>query len=191
MKHIALIGIDGAGKTTLADMLYRSLADRYRDRVIIARSDRSNSSVFREVEARGEFCIGDDVRLLGYALDLAGKYMQVVRKQEIEFVIWDRYSYCLNAYFSALNIDLTSAAAILSLMHIPEHVFLLDIDARLAIRRMERRREDRKPEENPAFLSAVREAYLRIAEGSNIKIIDATLPEEEILESVLKQILSC
>lgn len=188
MKHIALIGIDGAGKTSLAERLHDYINSLYKDKVIIARSDKLNSDVLKEMERQGDYKVSDELRLTAYAFDLSIKYMQIANRSELNFVIWDRYFYCLYAYFAALNVDLSQARKITSIMPTPDYTIFLDIDVATAIKRIIHRNEMQKKDENNDYLMKVREEYKKIASDSRIIAVNAALSEEEILSTVLKYI---
>jgi dTMP kinase len=71
---------------------------------------------------------------------------------------------------------------------LPDVTFLLDMDAREAHARLQRRERpaDRMESEPLAFYEAVREGYLRLAsaEPERFIVLDATMPEEELAASV-------
>ena len=67
---------------------------------------------------------------------------------------------------------------------IPDITFLLDMDAREAFRRLDRRERpaDRMESEPLAFYESVRDGYLKLsaAEPSRFTVLDATLPEDAL-----------
>ncbi len=75
---------------------------------------------------------------------------------------------------------------------LPDLTFLLDMDAQTALTRLRQRteagqRRDRMEQEPPAFYEAVRSGYLDLAAGEphRFRVLDATLPEEDLASSIL------
>lgn len=189
MKHIALIGIDGSGKSSLAAQLQHYLTETCNYKVLIAASDKMNSAVLKAIENKTGRKVSDELRLTAFAFDLAIKYQQVADMQELDFIMWDRYYYCLFAYFSALNTDLGSVREIISIMPVPDCTFFLDIDVPTALERIEQRGEPQKKEESYDYLKAVQREYMQIIKGSNAVTVNTDCPREELLKVAVKHIL--
>lgn len=180
MKQIAIVGIDGAGKTMLVNRIGRWLAEECGKSYYIARTDRINAKVLERAEAAGGIVFSDSVRLMAFAYDLALKYIQVANMRDIDFVIWDRYTFCLDAYFSALGLDTTQAMAILAATECPDIVLWLDVDPNIACQRIKRREGKCKPLENVEYLKIVREAYRNMEQEYFFERIDACLSPDDV-----------
>lgn len=184
MKQIAIVGIDGCGKTTLADSLYKWLSEECGKCCFLARTDRANSSILAKAEKSMGAPIPDSVRLTAYALDLAAKSIQVSQLCEPDYVIWDRFSICLEAYFEALDVQLAPIKGILSLLECPNYLFWLDVNPHIALQRIALRGGIPKALENEAYLGKVRRAYAKREDAYRISRIDASLPLEKVFEAV-------
>ncbi|WOO34826.1 deoxynucleoside kinase [Anaerocolumna sp. AGMB13020] len=189
MKHIALIGIDGSGKSSLAGQLQHYLTKTCNYKVLIATSNKMNSTVLKAIENKTGRKVSDELRLTAFAFDLAIKYQQVADMQELDFIIWDRYYYCLFAYFTALNTDLSSVREITTIMPVPDYTFFLEIDVETALDRIEQRGEPQKKEESYDYLKAVQREYIQIMKDSNAVTLNTGCPRDELLKVALKHIL--
>lgn len=76
---------------------------------------------------------------------------------------------------------------------VPDITFVLDMDTRLALDRLQRRDRpaDRMESEPPAFYEDVRRGYLALAAAEPLRfvILDATLPENEIAGQIRQLLL--
>lgn len=189
MKHIAIVGIDGAGKTTLMNRLGSWLSEECGRSCYFARTDRGNAKVLEGVEAGKGIIFSDSVRLMAYAFDLALKYIQVANMKGIDVVIWDRYTFCLDAYFLALGVDTTQARAVLAAIERPDIVLWLDVDPNIACQRIIKREGKCKPLENEEYLKIVREVYWNMERENSFARIDACLPPDDVFYAA-KSIIS-
>lgn len=180
MKNIVIIGIDGAGKSTQSAMLKKAFKEKNISSSVV-KGDGANCCVFDEIEKYEQKVIESRTRLLGYALDFSYRHIELKKHSNNKTVfIWDRYTYCLTAYFLALGVDIDEASIILSILPKPDITLLLDIDAEYALKRLNEGRKKIKPEENIDYLSKVRLQYLELAKKNNIKIINALDTVENI-----------
>jgi thymidylate kinase len=167
---LAILGPDGAGKTTLADALVASLpfAVRY---VYLGmwRPSRLRESLRHIIGAR----------LAIVLVKLSLKSMLVAYHRRLgRVVVLDRFTY--DADVASANLDwkgrLTSRL-VKSLCADPDLIVLLDAPADVMF--------DRKGEHGLEKLQALREGYLRLAERyPELAVVDATQPRDQIRRHV-------
>ncbi|MHB8568504.1 MAG: dTMP kinase [Nitrososphaerales archaeon] len=180
---IALEGIDGAGKTTQANLLGKKLNEDGFDAIVLkeptvgewGRKISMMSKFGRTLSAEDEF-----------------KYFYEDRKEDVEknidpalrsgkIVIMDRYYYSNMAYQGAKGLDPTFIEnKNLEIAPEPDLVIILDIDATTAKDRIVNGRKD-QPNHFEHRLSPVRKIFLDIAhERQNVEVLDGNQPAEKI-----------
>ena len=182
---VALEGIDGAGKTTLA----RSLAAALRRRGFSVRLRREPTdpklgaiaqSVSRADAWTGAVYFTVDRHLARPALE------EALRRYDV--VVTDRSFYSTLAYQgSALRprdrarlVELERAAT-----RTPDRVLLLDLAPRAALGRGGRRRTARGPLEDVRVLARVARTYRRLAREGGWTVLDARLPVPRLVSRAL------
>ncbi len=188
---IVLEGIDGAGKSTQVRFLLRML-----------RREGWNAVYFRE-PSRGKW--GREIKRKAKEassltpeeeLDLFLKDRQEnVRKnlgpalKEKKVVILDRYYFSTIAYQGAKGID---QARIMRLNEAfapkPDLIFILDIEAKDGLARIEGRKKKDKLFERAAYLAKVRRIF-RSFKGERFHHIDAGLDRKEVSKLILEKTL--
>lgn len=180
---VALEGIDGCGKTTLA----RALAKKG-----FHVTQEPYLSLTKEVVAGTK---NDEARELAFYVDRLYHLEKVIIPNLKTGVITDRYKYSQIAYafarYSGGEMYETVESLNRDLLE-PDLVVFLDIEPEEALRRKPSMVADAKPymrtyPDPLAFFSMVRKKYLEL-EGNNWRRIDAGKSREEILEGVLKAI---
>ena len=192
---VSIEGIDGSGKSTLARNLKNKLLEL-------------GKPVFLTREPTDRFFITDmeqKDRSAENAVDLFFRFTtdrlrhQVEINRELEnsrTVISDRYVHSSYAYQGPLLEKLLgdmkttiewmrNVSKVISRM--PDLVILLDIEPVTITRRIEKRKV-RSGFEDPAYLTRVRDYYLKIAD-KNWEIIDSTMPPDKVTEIALETIL--
>lgn len=190
-RYIALEGVDGSGKTTVAE----ALADRLR-------SDGEHVVVVREP---GGTALGEAVRVLlldSERLDpWAEVFLFAAQRAELarevvapalamgQWVISDRTYYSSIAYQgrarglgerAVREINEIGLAGV-----VPDHVFVLDVSPETALPRQHR--ADRIGAEGHDFQEEVRKGYLALASSDpKVFVLDGALPVAELVAQILE-----
>jgi dTMP kinase len=193
MRVIALVGIDGSGKTTQAVRLTEALhASGHRVRYgpnpggrrWMARASRrlAGTDPARLLGQRGLLGIESVLRWLAIARSLLAANLTG------RISVMDRYSVC-----QRVSIRVHGGGRLLrGIVHLaysmfpePDLLILLDIDAQVAYQRIERRGTDH---EELSFLRAAGAAYRELAQ--NAVHLDGGLAEDEVAQAVWKVMLT-
>jgi dTMP kinase len=195
-RLITIEGLDGAGKTTLAEGLVRALrergidVERLREPGGVAASER-----LRDLVKDPGVEIGPRAEALIYAAARAQLVEERVRPLLAEgtWVLLDRFVDSLVAYQGVArglgmeDVDALNRFAVGDVS--PDRTLLLRIDPAGGRARLGGRGDapDRLEGEADAFFAAVAEGYDRIAEAEpeRVRVIDATAPPERVLELAL------
>ena len=166
---IAIIGIDGSGKTTQVDLLKKSkiysvnsLKSMSDNRNIVEKIHFDNYEVYKQTLS------------LAMAMDLLKLYYsEMGREQDYTLTVWDRYKYCIQAYFSSENIFYEKTNILLEELRTPDLIIWLKIDPELAERGIA------KPLENEEFLRKVQNHYAVVLKDvDNVHVLDCSLKSE-------------
>ena len=193
---VTIEGLDGAGKTTLAQGLLERLAGRGVDAVLL----REPGGV--ELSERVRALVKDPslpVAPRAEALLYAGARAQLVAERlepllaDGRWVLLDRFVDSSLAYQGAgraLGVDAVRAINAFATAGLaPDRTLLLRIDPAAGRARAEGRGEapDRLEREGAAFFTAIAAAYdeLAAAEPQRIRVLDATLPEAALADAAL------
>ncbi|KAF6628179.1 dTMP kinase [Paenibacillus polymyxa] len=188
MQSIAFIGIDGAGKTSLAGMISNELTKRgYRSKKLHIKS--FNQEVLRHMEQHRPGLVQEELKLVASTLDLLYRSIHL-QTQQYDFVIWDRYYYCLQAYYRALNIHIPWQESLFSFLNPPNLTFILKIEPTEAVNRLQNRNEPIKPLENINYLSKVTAEYKKMCIKYNFITLDASLSLDDLKKQILSYLLS-
>lgn len=181
---IAIEGIDGSGKSTIAKELVKFLSSLGYDAVLLKEpSDSIYGQKIKEAEER--LPPEEELRLflLDREVDVKERILPALEKGKI--VVMDRYYYSNVAYQSARGID---AKKILELNERiapkPDLVIILDVSPETALKRISHRSK-LTVFENREYLEKVRENFLKIVD-KKIIIINAERPIEEVKKEVFK-----
>jgi dTMP kinase len=198
-RLITIEGLDGAGKTTLADSLTLTLANRG----IAVKTLREPGGVEASERVRGlvkdpELTIGARAEALLYAAARAQLVEEALQPllEAGTWVLLDRFVDSSLAYqgggrglglaqIEAINLLATGGLQ-------PDRTLLLWIDPELGRARAQGRDEapDRLEREQRDFFEAVAAAYQELAAANpdRIRTIDATQQPEQVLEQALRAI---
>ena len=185
---IVIEGVDGTGKTTLAEGIQARLNDAGRGCDITCEpTDGPVGSLLRK-----GITDNPKAEALLFVADRAMHTDAIRRKLDAGVsVVCDRY-YASTLAYQAASGKGTDEAWLRTLNdHVierPDFVFLLDADPELCSRRIDSRGEERSRFEHLDFQRLVRENYLRIAEEDGFTIIDASEGPEEVLDEVFSYI---
>lgn len=182
---IALIGIDGSGKTTLAHRIVERIAAR------------GIAAAYRKTES-GRSGLDRTVQRLGYAdlPDLVGADTGILMEAAIgsrslrearpllrvprSFVVFDRYAHCHYAlsHLFAPNTE-PVVRALFARFPDPDMVFFLATPPALRAERVDTRGGNPK---TLAFLEGFDQAYRGLPEAANCVVLDGTGSPDAILE---------
>lgn len=192
---LTLEGIEGSGKTTLANLLVDHF--RARGREVVLTAEPGGCAVgerIRDLLLHSTEPISDKAELLLFEAARAQHVDTVIRPalERCAVVICDRFTDSSLAYQGhARGIDLDTVR---SLNHyatsglVPDLTILLDLPARKGLARQ--RKVDRISGETEDFHEAVRKGFLSIAQADagRFVVIDAAQGIEQVLERALAAI---
>jgi dTMP kinase len=196
-RFITLEGIEGAGKTTVADRITQAL--RKRGITVHATREPGGTKLAERIRGlvldRGEEHISATAETL---LMFAARQVHVdnlIRPALArgEWVLCDRFTDATHAYQGGgRGVDRTLIDRIAQAVHgdlMPDCTLLLDVPVRVGLERMQARRGavDRFEVESAQFFDRVRTRYLELARASpaRFRIIDATQPVEQVSEAAI------
>jgi len=193
-RYIAIEGIDGSGKTTIANLLYNELSKRYNKIVLMKEPyDNDLSKKIKEIilkEHEKNLDYGYLLALL-FTADRSIKNIDLKKYLNNDYiVISDRSIYSTFSYqilYEGINIEWLKCVSKYIIR--PDITFILDVDPKIAVERVNLRGKNITSYENIEFLRKVRENFLKLKEifpEDNIIYIDGEEKPEEILEKILK-----
>ncbi len=187
-RLVALEGIDGAGKTTLARALATALRRRgYSVRLRREPSDARLGAIAQSVSLSdawtGAVYFTVDRHLARPALDRALEGFDVVVTDRSYFSTLAYQGSALRPRERARLVELERSAT-----RVPDRVLLLDLAPREALKRLGRRRSARGPLEEVRVLHRVARAYRRLARVGGWTVLDARAPVSELVARALKGI---
>ncbi len=183
--YIAFVGIDGAGKTSVANEIKKWLESKGKKCVLI-KEPNASSKIGELVKLAERGVLNYDAKVI--ALLFAAnrlEFCEKIRKwKENGFIIiGDRCYICSIAYQSAQGIDERWLEEINKFAERPDLIILLDASPEVALNRV----EPSSIFERRDFLAKVREAYLRLSEKfENIIVVDAEKSFDDVVRYVKK-----
>lgn len=189
---VAICGIDGSGKSTVAGRLAESLTDLGVATTLTRQPTeyyRGDAHV-RRYHDDGEGLMWEEGLALLSACDrLLHLRNEVIPALEAgHVVISDRFLHASQAIFRARGVDADWLATINSYCPPPHLCVLLDCPASVARDRIERRGGYiRLEERSPSRLESIRQSYLEVV-PSDALIVDATVPPDQLHRAVLAAI---
>ena len=195
-RYIAIEGIDGSGKTTIANLLYSKLSEKYNKITLMKEPyDNDLSKKIKEIiskEHEKNLDYGYLLALL-FTADRSIKNIDIKKYLNDDYiVISDRSIYSTFSYQILYEgMDIEWLKCISKYIIRPDITFILDVNPKIAVERINSRGKNITSYENIEFLRKVRENFLKLKEifpEDNIIYINGEGKPEEILKKILKLI---
>ena len=196
-RFITLEGIEGAGKTTVADRITQALLHATREPGGTKVAERIRALVLD----RGEEHISATAETL---LMFGARQVHVdnlIRPALArgEWVLCDRFTDATHAYQGGgRGVDRELIERIAQAVHgdlLPDCTLLLDVPVRVGLERMQARRGavDRFEIESAQFFERVRNRYLELAKASpqRFRVIDATAKLDQVCDAAIAALDQC
>jgi len=194
-KYICIEGIDGAGKTTICNLLKNEIKNSI---VIKEPSNYEIGNFIREaLIKKKDFMNNSFISCLLFFADRI-YFKNEIRnlKQKFDYVISDRCFLSTYAYQKALikneeerKIFEKIFEILLKIIEIPDAIIILDVDVEVAIERLKKENKALSLYEDKNFLERVLENYRNLElDLQNVYFIDANREIEEVKKDVLKVI---
>ena len=196
-KFISLEGIEGAGKSTLAQALLETL----RARGVVVQLTREPGGTPRAEQLRALVLAGGEELISPQAETLLMFAARAIHLDNLirprlragSWVLCDRFTDATRAYQGAgRGLPREAIDRLATLVHAdlwPDRTLLLDLPVEQGLARARSRRgpADRFEQERQPFFARVRAAYLQIAaaEPQRVRLLDASLPPDRLLQAAL------
>ncbi|GAA1106474.1 dTMP kinase [Arthrobacter flavus] len=186
---IALIGIDGAGKTTAGKLLAEQLRTAAYPATFTANPSgrRTLAAWSRRRELQPPVALLDAVETGIRCVNVLVSHLRARRSSGA--VIMDRYLYCQLALRRVRGLrEGWFLTLLLKALPTPDIVFYFDVDPEIAHARIDSRATDLETLEH---LGAFDQAYRGLPQFPAFIVIDATQSTEQVVESVLRELGVC
>lgn len=197
-KLIAIMGIDGSGKTTLVGNLKKCGCEinNWKCMSIFDNSifTEELEKVAKQQEKTRRECFSKELRSIMWRSDLINNVFKYVIPELNKgcTVILDRYTLCNKVYSDLEKSDLGYMDKILEILPKPDLGIYLDVDIDVALGRINtRNKKDQAPYERKEGLINLAAKYKQLIpqEGYPIIKINANLSEKEVTRNALDAIL--
>lgn len=188
---IVFEGLDGAGKSIQISMLRNWLKARRINPLLTKEPTDNITGNVLKLTLRMEKLAPQTDALL-FAADRAEHIDKVIKEnlKKGKVIIQERYVYANLAYQTAQGVSERFVKSINDFAIKPDLIFLLDVPAETALQRNWNVLyfTPGKFEKSVKFNEKVRKKYLELARKYNMHVIDATRPQEEVFDEVLKKV---
>jgi len=184
---IAIEGIDGSGKTTIAKFLEEELRKIGYDVVKFKEpTDSEYGMKIRKILKERNLSPREELELFlrDRELDVRDNILPALKSGKI--VIMDRYYYSTIAYQGALGLDVEEIKELNKKFPKPDLVLILDVRPEKALERIKTKRLLNRFE-NLNYLKKVREIFLKLED--NVIVVNAERKLEDVKREVLRIVL--
>jgi len=189
---VAIEGIDGAGKTTVAKKLVEKLKELGYNAVYTYEpfSSPFSEALKKYIEEAGE--VEAEIETLAMALDRLFHVKKVIEPllKNGYIVITDRYIHSSLAYQGARGIDIEWIKTVNKYAIEPDLVIYLKVPLEVALERIKKKESKWKYFEDVNRLKKVQEIYELFASRGALIAIDATQNIDKVVNQCLRVILS-
>ncbi|OYT53221.1 MAG: dTMP kinase [Desulfurococcales archaeon ex4484_217_2] len=185
---IAIEGIDGSGKTTIAKKIVEWLNERNIKALYTSEPTRSPIGLLiKDKIISAEKRQDARIEALLFAADrlwhVINEILPSLSKNII--VVTDRYYFSSIAYQGALGAPISWIKELNKFAPKPDLSIYIDITPEEAIRRKSRQGDVKKLFENIRYLSKVREIYLDMVRNGELTLINGMEPLEKVIDEAL------
>ncbi len=183
-------GVDGSGKSTVCRRVAEALrSEGYRVETTAEPTSEGIGAFIRSGSAGKISQRAESLLFIADRYEHTDSIMEKVSEGAV--VICDRYYASTVAYQSAkLDGDFADIGWLKGLcepfVQRPDAVVLLDVDPEVSMARVESRGEEESKFESIRFQKQVRDRYLDLAEEYGFEVVDASRPEDEVFDDVMK-----
>lgn len=187
---VVLEGVDGSGKSTVCRRVAEALrSEGYRVETTAEPTSEGIGAFIRSGKAGRISQRAESLLFVADRYEHTDSIMEKVSEGAV--VICDRYYASTVAYQSAkLDGDSADIGWLKGLcepfVQRPDAVVLLDVDPEVSMARVESRGEEESKFESIRFQKQVRDRYLDLAEEYGFEVVDASRPEDEVFDDVMK-----
>ncbi len=197
---IALIGIDGSGKTTLGSLLEQRLPDFVRrshaDITVkyskLVSDDNHSVKYFKlMLDTDPSFDSKCQNYIFAFERYRTAKETLEPLSEKYDIVVLDRYAHCDIAFCRGRGIEHKMFYQLLERIPKPDLGFVIDVPVETAMSRIKQRgNEIWTHQENVKLLSRARIEYLRLADEFGFRVVDGCAPIATVLENIMQHIHS-
>lgn len=196
---IAVDGIDGSGKSEIVKMLHNYLFSKHKKYRLLTTREPTNGAygkriremLIKEKDPKRsgsklmELFIKDRRQHLKNTIE---PFLEKSSKHELNIALCDRYYYSTIAFQGAQGLDMEELIAKNRAFRKPDIAFILDVEPRIALKRIEYRKKEKFEQLN--FMEKIRQNFLRLPNllKDNIKIIDSSKPSKTVFGDIRKEV---
>lgn len=187
---IVLEGLDGSGKTTVAQAIVNMLKDKDIDSIY---TYEPYESIFTEILKKAGESMGAIIETLLMAADRYHHINEVIepKLKEGKVVVSDRYYYSSIAYQGARGADIAWIRAVNKFALNPDVAIYLDIDPGKGLaRKVNTATRVKYLQKDLNTLKKVRSIYLDLVRNGELLMVDATKPLDEVIRECASIICS-
>ncbi len=197
MKSLFIVfdGLDGSGKGEMIKRLKEHLSEK-KLKILVTKepTDGYYGKEIREILKKEKDPKRGAERCL--ALFVADRKEHLINEvepfleQDNAIVICDRYYYSSIAFQHTQGMEMEQVIFPNMAFKTPDIAFILDLPADAAVKRIDKRGEDKEKFEQLSFMKKLRENFLKLKEviDDNIKIIDASKSKDKVFEQIKEEI---
>lgn len=192
-KFLVIEGIDGAGKSTQARLLFEFLKEKNKNVYLTSEPSDSEIGILIKKFLKGKEKISAKALQLLFCADRALHLEREVlpRLKRGAIVICDRYFFSTIAYGSLEIKDFKWLISLNKKFLLPDLTFLLKVSPKVAISRMKKERKFLSLFEKEKKLKAVNQNYLKLAKiFPKVVVIDGEKSIENVFSKIKEKVFS-